>query len=217
MADYSQDPTALDVELLLKSAKFWPVGGDSDAPVLLAREQADTTVKAAVREFQNRTGHRPFVAKQTATTRYFQSTDFNGYLDFNRNAVSIESVTVGGTTYTQDSTWFADPINAEDDDVPYSGVQFTTRINGPRPNHIAVAARWGRYARWPQDAWLACMRLAAAQTLGQIENAQGLSSISQDGFSKGFDVVGIITQKDLLETLTKRFEAIVKTYTRISC
>jgi len=214
MADYTQNPTAADVELLLKSTTFWPVGDDDAAAVLLAREQAQITIDAAITEFEDRTGWIPFLADATATTRYFDESNYDGYLDFGAGAVAIESVTVGTTTYTPNTQWWAFPTNALHQRRPYTGLRFNSIQRAFTPNRIAVSARWGYCATWPASAWLACMRLAAAQTLGQIENAQGVSNISQDGFSKGFDVVGVVTQKDLLGELTKKFESIVTVYTR---
>lgn len=218
MADYTQNPTALDVEYLLRSTTFWPVGGDDNGQVVFAREQAQITVDAAVAEFEERTGWIPFLADAAPSIQYFDSSNFDGYIDFGGGAVSVESLTVGDTVYALNEQWWPQPANALRRRKPYTGIQ-TNHIIGrySKPNRIAVSARWGYCEVWPAAAWLACMRLAAAQTLGQIENAQGLASIGQDGFSKSFDVVGVITQNNLLTELVKKFESIVTVYTRQVC
>jgi hypothetical protein len=215
MAEYSVYPTALDVEVLLKSATYWPVGADDSPKVLFAREQAQTTIDGAISEFEDRTSQKPFLADISDETDVFDGTDGNGYLDFRASAVSITGVSVRGLAYTQSTQWWPYPANARRKKEPFTGIQFNSAIH-PRPGQIAVTARWGYAATLPAAAWLAIMRLAAAQTLGQIENAQGVASLSQDGFSKAFDVVGIVSAKDLLQELTKRFDRIVEVYTRVT-
>jgi hypothetical protein len=216
MADYSQNPSALDVERLLKSATYWPTNA---AQIIYAQEQAQITVDGAISEFEERTGWKPFLADTVAYTDYFDATDGEGYLDFGGGAVEIVSVTVQGSSYVQGVQWWPYPSNALRKKEPYTGIRFNSSVFGwarnPRPNQIAVTAKWGYSTVMPAAAWLAIMRLAAAQTLGQIENAQGVASISQDGFSKAFDVVGVVTQKDLLQELIKRFDKIVEIYTRV--
>lgn len=219
MISYPNYPAVSDVEVMLRSATYWPTNA---AQIAYAQEQARTTIDAAVAEFETRTGWTPFLAAQAIETETFDGTDHTGYLDLEGGMAEITGVSLNEQSYVLGTQWWPQPQNARRRKKPYTGIQLNVNTGFGmaafglgRPGRISVSGRFGYCEEVPADAWLAMMRLAAAQTLGQIENAQGVASISQDGFSKAFDVVGVITQKDLLGELSKRFDKIASSYVRV--
>jgi len=191
-------PTATDVEALLKSAGYWPTdSGKQD----FARLQAEIGAVAAVDEWARLTGWNPFLADNLATERVFDGVDSRGFLDFDGAAVSVTSLSINGTVQTLNEQYQLHPQNAASRKEAIRGLQLGSR--GGYSNfygaagRIVVTARWGRVDAIPGDAWQAMQQKAALITLTQIENLQSVASISEDGFTKAYDVVGIVTQKDL--------------------
>lgn len=225
MPNYTTYPTAADVELLLKSASYWPEGDDSSPKVLYAREQATIAAAGAAREFENRTGWLPFLAKPAATTRLFDATSGDGVLEFGAGLLAdpapVFKLAQGDTVYGVDTSYWLQPANAPDQELPYTRLQSINSIFGGRvwswPNRLSITGRWGYCATLPPDVWVAIQKKAGVEVLASIENLQSIASISQDGFSKAYDVVGIITQKDVLDRWGKDFDRFCTRYTRATC
>lgn len=224
MADYSQYPTGADLVLLLKSINAFPQDG-LDTMIALATEQADIAAAAAAEEFERNTGWLPFIAKPSATTRYFDSTNELGVLDFHGGLLPdpapIVSLTVGDTTYTKDVSYWLQPANAPDQGIPYTQMQFVHSIFGGRtwslPNRLSITGRWGYTTTCPADVWAAIQKKGGVQLLASMENLQNIASISQDGFEKSYDVTGVITQLQLLTTWGNDFTKYTTRYTRVTC
>lgn len=213
---FPQYPTPDDVEALLKSASFWPTDSNKAD---FARLQAQIGAAAARDEWETVTGWSPFLAASTATTRTFETTDHTGYLDLSGGALSIQSVQLGPTSLTLGSHFTPQPSNAPQQQKPFTGLRFLNRTYPHTPPHqISVTGQWGYCASVPGDAWQAVLQKAALIVLTQIENLQSIASISQDGFSKAYDVVGIVTQKDLATGIwNKDFAKIAARYKRVIC
>ena len=184
-------PTPATVETLIRSAGYWPTDPTKEA---LAQIQTQIGLEAARDEFERLTGWNPFVAGPVATERRFEATDHSGYLDFQGAAVEVTSVAVAGVVQSP-GQFSLQPINALSRGEPILGLQMGTR--GAATGSIAVVARWGRVAEIPGDVYQAILQKAALVVLTQVENLQSIASISEDGFSKAYDTVGIVTQKDL--------------------
>ncbi|HEX9997148.1 MAG TPA: hypothetical protein VGB45_08400, partial [Abditibacterium sp.] len=82
---------------------------------------------------------------------------------------------------------------------------------------VTISARWGFCTTYPADAWQQILQAAGLVTLTQIENRQSIGSISQEGFSKSFDIVGILTQKDTADRWRREFPASILRYKRPIC
>ena len=222
MPDYTTYPTAGDVEALLKSAKYWPADGDTTG-IALAREQAAIAAAGAAREFENRTGWLPFLAGPTATTRLFDATDGYGVLEFGAGLLAdpapVFKLATGDTVYGPDTSYWLQPANAPYQDLPYTRLQSVHSLFGGRvsswPNRLSITGRWGYCSSLPPDVWVAIQKKAGVEVLASIENLQSIASISQDGFSKAYDIVGIITQKDVLDRWGKDFDRFCTRYTRV--
>lgn len=220
MPVYTAWPTALDVEIKLKSAAYWPTDATK---ILLAQEQATVAVNAAKDAFEHFTGWRPFLADASATTWYFDSSEINGDLSFDGGFVTVTGVTIGGTLQTLNTNYTLEPRNAPNLGQPYTRLNLRTggygwgtgAYYGTAPNSIAVTGRRGYCTTIPGDAWQAVQEYASVILLASIENLQSIASISQDGFSKAFDVVGILTQKDIADRWGKNFYVTAGQYRRV--
>lgn len=218
--DYTAYPDAVDVSLLLKSAKYWPSDSDTTGQAL-ALNQAEIAVNGAVAEFERRTGWRPFLAGDTATTRYFTATDHYGLLDLSGSIMTVSGITVADTALVLNTGYYIDRYN---DDEPLTNIQFSqpygigSNMFGAgvsRPRQIAVTGIWGRVTLVPADVWQVVQQYAAGQTLMVIENLQSVASLSMDGLSKALDIVGINTQKDAVGLWPKNWDKIIYNWQRV--
>jgi hypothetical protein len=196
-------PTPADVEALMKSSTYWPSGTSAEAinQIELARIQCVIAAAAARDEWEKFTGWKPFLAGAEYTTRYFSEIDHTGYIDFKTGAVDVQSFSISGNVQTLNSNYFLMPENAIDEGEAVTGIQVgyasAGRFVSGMPRRFAVTARWGRVTYVPGDVWQAVQQKAASIVLTQIPNLQSVESVSMDGFEKSYDVVGIVTQKDL--------------------
>jgi hypothetical protein len=213
-------PSAADIEALLKSSSYWPFDANKQD---FARLQADIGARAAADEWERLTGWSPFVANSNvATPREFWETDSRGRVDFQGGAISIESVSVGGVVISAGGPtgYRVKPENAVSRKTAITHIDLGGRYgysSAYSANPIVVTALWGRVRAIPGDVWQAIQQKAALIALTQIENLQSISSISEDGFTKAYDVVGIVTQKDLVNIWGKDFEKIACRWQRVVC
>jgi hypothetical protein len=198
------------VEALLKSSGYWPTdAGKQD----FARLQAQAGAQAAADEWKRTTGWNPFLIQSTAPSeRSFWSVDSRGFLDFAGGAVSVESVWLGGNLI---GGYRFEPENATSRGMAITGIQLGVRYGVSFAQPVVVNAVWGRVSQIPGDVWQAIQQKAALIALTQVENLQSIASISEDGFSKAYDVVGIVTQKDLVGIWGKDFDKIAGRWMRV--
>jgi hypothetical protein len=225
MIDLTQDPSGASVEILLKSASVWPEGANDSPKVLFAREQADIAAAAAVSELERRTGWSKFVA--TAATEPHERTFHVNAVQFQRSRLvsiddglqRLDSVRLQNAA-VQLSTVVPKPDNALVKNLAITHLHFAYMrprpiVNAMWPIVVDVAGIWGAFTDWPADAWEQVNQYAALLTLTQIENLQNIASLSQDGFSKAYDIVGVIQQKDLVNIWGKDWEKVIKRYARL--
>lgn len=220
-------PTPADVEALMKSASYWPTGSGAAAQnqVELAKIQCVIAAAAAQDEWEKFTGWKPFLAGDSYTTRYYSDVDTGGYLDFKAGAIDVQSFSISGQVQNFNTNYWLSPQNAIAEGEAILGIQLRYGLFGyGLPNRFAVTARWGRVTEVPGDVWQAVQQKAASIVLTQIPNLQSVASISQDGFSKAYDIVGIVTQKDLAAggvggagIWGRSFETIAKRWKRVVC
>lgn len=211
MPDYSRFPNALDVEYKLQSSTLWP---DKANMRTLAREQAETGVNGAIAEWERLTGYTPFLSDGTIKTmtfnvdaRAFSST---GILQLGGGLLELSSATVSGSTIPSDYV-LLQPDNAPLRGKPYRWLKFPTLKNrylssGVMPLKFVVTGKIGYGLTVPADAWEEVLEMACLFTLTGVENLQSLASLSMDDFNKQLDIVGVITQKDLMQQWGKSFE-----------
>lgn len=209
MASFDEYPTWQDVELKLKSIAVWPTDATKQ---LLAREQAAIGAGAVVDEFERRTGWKPYLADSEDSTWSFDRLDPYGELDLEGGFVSITSVTINGTLQTLNTNYTTEPRNATGLGVPITRLHWPyggyRHVYPTTPNGIVVVGKRGAVTTLARqrDVWQALQEAAALIALTSVENFQSIASLSMDGFSKAYDVVGIITSKDLLTTWSKGFD-----------
>ena len=212
-------PTAQTVEVSLKSSGFWP---EDAAKQILAQSQCEIGAAAAASEWEKRTGWSPFLMKPDAPvqSRPFNGTDLDGVLNLRAAAQEIAGL-IAGTRALVEGTDFWLLASADPDDLayepPYTALRFLRpRAHPLRPGEIRVSARWGFCSELPPDVRQQILDAAKLVALTSVENLQSIASLSVDGFSKAFDVTGIITQQNLLQTWGKNFDKAMKPYTRTS-
>lgn len=218
MADYSTYPGVADIRLLLKSNGAWPADSETTA-IALANEQAEIAVRGAISEFEEKVGWYPFLAGGSATARTFDGTSQNGVLELDGGIISSPApvVTVSGTTYTANTQYWLGPRNAESRGKPYTHIQFAGSFYSwpGLPGFISVTAKWGFCTTVPVFVWKNIQEYAGVKTLMAIRNESNIGSLSQDGFSKSYDVVGVIDPKTILATWGKDFAKNFMPYIRV--
>lgn len=230
-ADLSRYCTADDIELLLRSASFWPTDAKKQA---LAREQAGIAAQAAAEEWESRVGWGPFLASGEPETRYLERMTVDGELDLQGGMVEVQSIK-GGTSSMLDLA----RVRAVKAQAGGSRARPIVRLAlgygayggyssygygygeysggyGNMGQGYEVTGLWGCVESVPADVWQQIQQKAALTTLEQIENLQSIGSIAQAGFSKSFDVVGIISQKDLSDLWGKGFNRYANIWARVT-
>ncbi len=212
-------PTALSVEVSLRSSKFWP--SDENAQ-MLAQSQAQIGAAGAVAEWEKRTGWKPFLMPPNAPiqARPFNRTDLDGILDLRAAAQELTSIGYGVRELVAGKDYFL-LASADPDDLayepPYTAIRFVRPLpHSSLPGQIMVSGRWGFCSELPDDVYNTILSAAKLVALTSVENLQNIASLSIDGFSKAFDTVGTITQQNLLSEWGKNFKTMAELYTRTS-
>lgn len=226
MADFTTLPTATNIEVLMKSAGYWPVGATQQA---LATEQASIGVAGGHAELISRTGWRPFLSTSEeeeerlllVEPRRFHST---GMVNLHGGLLRLDGISLatvaGGQSEVPLNQVYTMPADAASKSLPYTWLLFPYHkwwggVHTPMPIEVRVTGRWGRCTVMPEDAWAAILFWAATFTLLSIENMQSVASLSMDGFSKALDIVGINTQKDAVGAWVKNFNSTCNRYKRV--
>ncbi|HEX9998369.1 MAG TPA: hypothetical protein VGB45_14620 [Abditibacterium sp.] len=211
-------PTATDVEVKLKSSSFWPTDATKQ---LLAQHQAQIGAAGAAAEWERMTGWNPFLAppaSQPHKTRPYNGSDLDGVLNLRAAAQEISSVSVDGRVLVAERDfWLLSSADEENlaFEPPYTALKLLyPMVGSSRPGRVKVTARWGYVDAIPPDVWQKIQEAATLVALTSIENLQSIASIGIDGFNKAFDVTGIITQQNLLQTWGKDFHTAAKLYAR---
>jgi hypothetical protein len=210
-------PTATDVEVKLKSASFWPTDEVKQA---LARHQTEIGAAAAAAEWERMTGWNTFLAPPASSphkTRPYNGSDFDGVLNLRGAAQEISAVTFDGRALVAERDYWL-LASADENNLafepPYTAIKLLYPMTSGAIGRLRVTARWGLFDVIPADVWQKIQEAATLVALTSIENLQSIASIGLDGFNKAFDVVGIITQKDLLTTWGKEFHKAAALYKR---
>lgn len=213
-------PDAGEIEVLMKSASYWPQDANKQK---FARRQAQIAAAAAADGWENLVGWGPFLSTGVSETRYFEGGDHNGDLDFKGGLLTLESVAFGGTDSSTNCAPHLWPSNSPAKKRPYTHLRGMGQMGGNFGslgmgigllNRLAITGVWGFSLEVPGDVYQGLLQLGARIVMQQIENLQSIGSISQDGFSKSFDLVGILTQKDLSTLWGKDFNSLVQQYSR---
>lgn len=220
MPDYSAWPTGSDIAAALKGLKVWPADGDespdgSDLQELFL-EQCEISADAVRDEFERRTGWRPFLTRR-ATIPHTATTP-GGSLKLSVPAKTIYSVTIGGSVVNADTYW-TQPETSILTGAPIEFIQFSQNYFGGRvwtkPNQIIIDADFGHGDTVPADVWRAASNMATLHAIAGIQGEQDLASISEDGFSAGYDLVGPIDDKVRKDIWPQQWEKVIQRWTRI--
>lgn len=158
-------PTAAELAAYLVAAGF-----DS---TFVAALDTTTMAAAGAAQFEREAGRRMLAVTQT---REFDPAKVSprGFLDLRGDLAALTSVSWGTTSYVVGTDVRAFPLNAADDGLPYSGLNFGywRRFWGqsgfPLPQLISVAGDWGYGATIPEDAWIGMMAYAGLLLFPQI-------------------------------------------------
>lgn len=223
--DLTRYPNGDDIVDRMKAVDFWPHDAGDQA---YGQIQADINAAAAATDFENQTGWAPFLspADFAVETRTFEFYDeyalrralAGGVLVLNGGLLELTGCTVNGTTQTIGQSVYLRPSDALNRRRPYTNLFFPfflyNRHSSFRHLNIQVTGRWGFCTTVPADAWYAIASFGAANSLADINVIQDTASISQNGFSKSWDIVGTITPKDLLAEWPKQYKKVVDAYRR---
>ena len=133
----------------------------------------DAKVRAAVREWETRTGFRPFVAKQdaqgapVAETRLFDP-PASRTLDLRAGLVRLDAVAVYDTAFVIGADVYPRPTNAPAEGQPYTSLHFLGRVAGRLPASIAVTGVWGHSLECEDDVREAILGWAAHLCVPEI-------------------------------------------------
>lgn len=209
-------PTADDILALLESAGLTP----SDA----LQDFLEDAAEAGWREFETRTGIRPFLAG-TAAVRYFdpptRSREF--VLPVPLAALTSIAYTPTGSsavTLTLGTDFTVYPLNYAAESRPITRLRFAThRWQDPLSiafrGSLAITGQWGWGVTIPGDAWLAMAALGGLHVLAMQSQAQtgGIVRWSEKDRSEQYSA-------DPLETLQTewngRVDRAVQSYRRVT-
>jgi hypothetical protein len=217
--DLTRDPNQFDIKVLMKSASFWPKVADGSPKDIYALEQSLIGVSAAVDQWQHLTGYTPYhsseedgkpenalVVPYSVNARQFSQ---NGILRLENGMIRLDEVRINGSVAAAGSV-ITRPTHAPMQRRPYSWLYFPHFqrygvMGGSYPLSIVVKGRFGFCTVYRADVWQQILQAGALIALTQTENLQNIASIGIDGFNKAFDTVGVIAQKDILNTWGKNF------------
>lgn len=218
---YPNYPTADDVEAHGRSTGLWPEDDDSGSATvdqLRAKDQAQKAINWVIAEWERRVNWLPFLATdEMDEERDFDRIDDSGYINLEGGIVSIDSLVIAGETMVEGTDFRLEPRNAAKQGKPFEEIRMLSRRRWYLRDlgQIVVAARWGYSSTVPADAWGAMVETAARIVLKSTRNEQNISEISQDGFTKSFDIVGTLTQQDLVKLWETSFRGVYEGYKRV--
>lgn len=141
--------TPAEAEALLVAA-----GIVESAPADLA-----DVIQAAISEWEHATGHTPFLAETTNSTRRYDPS--GSILRFNNGYISVASVTASDAALVEGQDYELWPYDARQRNAPYTELRFRYRLGGP-PRSVEVTGKRGYNDTIDEVAWMAVyMRVAA--------------------------------------------------------
>jgi hypothetical protein len=165
-------PTADDVLAFLEGAGLTV----SDA----LQDFLEDAAEAGQREFERRTGIKPFLAG-TAATRYLDPPTRSRELVLPVPLAALTSVTYQptgstATVYTLNTDYSAYPRNYAVEGVPITRLRFATNrwldpLSIAFRGSLAILGQWGYATTIPSDAWLAMCALGAMHLSPQLGQA----------------------------------------------
>lgn len=185
MATYSAYPTQAQLIGYLRGSGILPKDGEepSEAEGLMYQLAID----AAIEEWEDGTGYKPFLADATATERRIHAGRWNPSAEWSLSGGIVPGTVTLVRLYpdldpdtTTPETLDADqyaffPVDASNRSVPYTRLRLPLR---PRTGYIAITARWGYGDTLPADAFQAVLFLA---TLSLADPARNLMLSSGGG------------------------------------
>lgn len=225
--DYATNPTALHVEAKIRGAAWWP---DDSEEQTIAQHIAAIALRSSIQRFLKIVKWRPFLSSgDEEEARYFNVIDSQGRIMLGEGLLSLDSLTISGTSYTLNENVFLEPSNAEAKGQPYTHLQLWpayrnyynnqneySRGYSLKPRSIVVTGEWGQYREWPEDAYQAIIDRSAYFVLLTVNNPQEVASVSEDGYITTYDLVGPIDPKkaaDIWPTATQ-FETVAQSYAK---
>lgn len=145
----------------------------------------DAILAALTREFETKTGRRPFLSTGSNTVRYFDPPDGrSGRLLLSIDAYDVDEVRTGyssssaGTVLTEGTDYVLGPVEKASEE-PYAWIEFLTSPGYLRGS-VKVTAKFGRETV-PDDAWLAMCNQAAVMALMRSQNPAGVLTKVKQG------------------------------------
>lgn len=173
-------------------------------------------IATAISDWEYATGHQPFLAASSNSTRYFDPPR-DGRLTFDTGLASFTSLTLSGTTLTSGTDFYLGPQNASARSIPYEWADFGSNPGG-LPRSIAITGRWGYATTLPPIAWEAI--ISRALLLAQPEMALGISkgvySIRDDTFDVRYGGGGVTPLQTEAKIWADNYRSAVRRMQRIA-
>lgn len=210
MANYTAYPTETDllrrIEDLGIITQASAVGFDLTAKV-----------EAAARAWERDTGHQPFLAAGSDSTRYFDPPRRSCRLDLDTGLASLTSLSVDGTAYTVNDDFYISPRNASSLGQAITAIEFTSPVSG-EPRSIAIVGRWGYATDLHADAWEAILVKALLLCLPELMLgiSKGLYSMQDETFSIRYGGGGVTPLMAEEKVWAATYKSAVRRYQRCS-
>jgi hypothetical protein len=170
----------------------WPseaeVGAAMVAAGLVDTAPADLQdyIDAALEEFEDRTGFRPFLQGSSAAWR-FDPPEFGQRLELRAGYTEITEVRTGlsatnatGTVLTVEEDYILLPYDARARNRPFTAIQFLAST-GTGDKSIKVTGKKGFHNEIAEDAWLAVLGRAAVLAVEDLTSSGGEASRIKQG------------------------------------
>ncbi len=207
-------------------------GSGIDVPCEL---NLDGYVASAMRDFEKRTGYKPFLMDESFVDRFYdppRPSSSGQTLFLDAGLIEVESVTVGyagpgtGTELIKDQDFFLQDYNAAAEERPYEMIEFSRTVLSRsdfyyvRPvvgatKSIKVSGKWGYWSTIPDDVYKALIRGAASLALTDLKQglASGLVEYAEDDVKERYSVELIQKLGDGYEAFANR---VIKNYKFVS-
>jgi hypothetical protein len=222
MPDFPTAPTPAEIEVTMKSSGYWTSAPEGSPAVLFGRRQTEIAAEAALSFWEHATGFTPWLATEPETMRplTIDADTFydTGVVQLEGGIVRLDSVSMNGDAVNLNDV-LTEPSSALGKKRPFEWLHFPrhhywNQRRSNLPVNFEVTALWGFSTTMPGVVYQTLLEYASVKTLSQIENKQSIASLSQDGLTKGWDIVGIIQPSKLLDVWGKEIKVLAKGYER---
>lgn len=156
--------------------------GVATEPVHVLGIDLTAKINTAVSRFEYDTGHQPFLAGGSDTTRTLDPPEYGNRLWLPCGLCAFTSLTINGVARTLDTDFYLYEPDAAVRSRPYAAIEFVGSFISRRQRSIAITGRWGWSTTLPAGAREAILTQAMLQCQSELALAisRGLYSIRDE-------------------------------------